>query len=670
MKRLLTMKKIILTMATLLVALSTYAGIDFPSDFSKEFGFTGNQLQGWTVYAPAGTPSGEYAGAFENYSPTNAVTIAAQFEYDTVGFAWTNSEYTNSQPSDTWLITPEFEVTADTEVLAFSVSVIGMTNLVSNKYSIYVSESGVQKEDFKLYYQSEIHGSIFGAFDFETSDRRIAFSGYKGKKIRIAFVNEDNFVGIMGFGSISLSSWYASGYPDGNTFEEMLLDDSGSTSISFTMKASTPVTTTSFDVDFKTSKGFTYHATERRQLRLAQLTTLQISVPDIRISGATEDFTLTVTPDFEGAQPFVVTGSFIKAQRLYDQVAVLEEGTGTWCIWCPYGAAALGYYTDKYPASGDGNKVIGIAIHDSDPMQIPGNISDYYEQFIYQQKIDGFPMVSFNRSANVTPSPLPNVFGPMIEQQFSQKSFLYAKINKVYLNPDDSSDMMADFSVNATYDTNTLPLKALVVVVEDNVQNSAGGYIQKTCVANNETAASISSNLGSDWLPYFEIYLENKTTVPASKMQYNHVARAAYPSYGGVMLPGREGNVTFNGQIEFGMPSNVQIQSNTKVILLITDAQTGEILTADEMKYDDFTMTSGVDTVSAGSEAFVCVLNGSQLRITSTADCTGRLYTVDGRLIDTLEISRGVNTFPVSANGSMMILKADGPGIHKTVKLF
>jgi len=59
---------------------------------------------------------------------------------------------------------------------------------------------------------------------------------------------------------------------------------------------------------------------------------------------------------------------FQNLSRCVERHSVMEEGTGTWCIHCPRGLAAMAKAKDLF-----GDKFIGISIHDNDPMDINDN---------------------------------------------------------------------------------------------------------------------------------------------------------------------------------------------------------------------------------------------------------------------------------------------------------
>lgn len=73
----------------------------------------------------------------------------------------------------------------------------------------------------------------------------------------------------------------------------------------------------------------------------------------------------------------------------YTKKVVLEEFTGEWCGWCPEGAEVMKQAIATYP-----NKVVGIAVHDGDPMEIPS-----YNTWIKAlTQVGGFPNGSVDRA--------------------------------------------------------------------------------------------------------------------------------------------------------------------------------------------------------------------------------------------------------------------------------
>lgn len=73
----------------------------------------------------------------------------------------------------------------------------------------------------------------------------------------------------------------------------------------------------------------------------------------------------------------------------FTKKVVLEEFTGEWCGWCPEGAEVMKQNLTAHP-----NTVIGIAVHDGDPMEIP-SFNSWIKTLT---AVGGFPMGSVDRA--------------------------------------------------------------------------------------------------------------------------------------------------------------------------------------------------------------------------------------------------------------------------------
>ena len=661
------MKKLLLSVLAAAGLMSAQAAAVFPVDYEKFFTSDNlNELAGWTIYAPEGQPVNSLKQWFSNYSPSNAVQILYGNEYG----AWSVSEYTNGQESDTWLITPEFEVKNEQTILAFTVQVFGMARTVTNKYYVYVSEGGTAKEDFTLYNEGTITGSSGGAENINLSSKRITLDNYKGKKIRLAFVNAGNTKGMMGFGGIQVANWYSDGYPAAETFDNKLIEKGSTYSMNFPIRISTPVTAAGFTVDFKTSGGFTYSLlNDSRSLRLNSVANLTVSVPDITMTSESETYTLTITPNFEGAAPAVITGSLTQATREFEPVGVMEEATGTWCGWCPYGAAALLYYGKEYNGENGTPKAIGIAIHGDDPMQIPEDISDYFFQWMTHGSNGGYPAIAVNRIETLTPSPNPTIVGNMLDEVFGQKAFAEAKVTKVNYLPSESNEVTVHYAITPAFETTDAKVNVSIVLTEDDVQGTNIQYNQTSYVSmNGDTAASITNRLGEEWLPYFEPYF-NKSQVTYNNIQYPHVARGAFPSYAGLEVPVVKAGETYESLIRFEMPKTVMIEENTNVVVILTHASSGEILAADELSYDNFTFSSGVGEISDSGNEITASLENGTLRVVTDEAAMVNVYGIDGSLLLSANGEAGENVYSLDNSNKVVIVTVNTKGGNKTLKL-
>ena len=184
------------------------------------------------------------------------------------------------------------------------------------------------------------------------------------------------------------------------------------------------------------------------------------------------------------------------------KMVVSEEGTGTWCSWCPRGAVAMDKMNDLY-----GNYWAGIAVHNGDPMAFP----DYNTPIAAYT--DGYPFAIVDRNPKIDPGDMePQILNRLViaPTALISNSALWNETTrelKVYVS--------ADFQANATNG-----YKLACVLTEDGVTGTSSGYAQK-----NAYAGGGSGPMGG--------YENKPSTVPASQMVYDHVARAIQPSFAG-----------------------------------------------------------------------------------------------------------------------------------------
>ncbi|MBI3134357.1 MAG: Omp28-related outer membrane protein [Bacteroidetes bacterium] len=184
------------------------------------------------------------------------------------------------------------------------------------------------------------------------------------------------------------------------------------------------------------------------------------------------------------------------------KVVVAEEGTGTWCQWCPRGAVYMDMMTQKYPGF-----FAPIAVHNGDPMT-----NDAYDAAI-GALITGYPTVLVDRLPGVDPSAIEADFLDRIV--VAPKAFLEigAQYNSTtgLLEVEVSADFQSAISGN---------YRLACVVTEDDVTGTGSGWSQSNAYAGG----------GSGEMGGYEL-LPNP--VPAAQMVYDHVARIILPGFAG-----------------------------------------------------------------------------------------------------------------------------------------
>ncbi|WP_395972011.1 choice-of-anchor J domain-containing protein [Chryseobacterium cucumeris] len=240
---------------------------------------------------------------------------------------------------------------------------------------------------------------------------------------------------------------------------------------------------------------------------------------------------------------------FISVSQNSPKKVVIEEGTGTWCGYCPRGAVAMHNAENSFP-----NDFIGIAVHNNDPMTL----------------------AEYNTGANFNSFPGMNVDRSLLRQSVSSdfSEFINARkslIVPVALNATSSlAGRILTFNASAVFRTNftNANFRFVAVVIEDEVKGTTSGYNQANYYAGSTTS------MGG--------YESKPNPVPAADMVYDHVGRMLLGGYAGqagsipsTLTDGQVVNYTFTADI----PTAYNLDK-IKVALLLLDGTTGEIVNA------------------------------------------------------------------------------------------
>ncbi|MGA9211636.1 Omp28-related outer membrane protein [Kaistella sp.] len=228
---------------------------------------------------------------------------------------------------------------------------------------------------------------------------------------------------------------------------------------------------------------------------------------------------------------------------------VFEEGTGTWCGWCPRGMVALKNVNEEYP-----DDQISIGVHNGDPMAFAAYNSG--------AAFGSFPGMNVDRElkgVDINPS---NMAG-------------YINSRKTLLSP---AQLTGEFSISGQQLTANVNSKFFinnpnvnyrlsVILIEDGVKGTASGFRQ----SNYYAGGSNGEMGGFESLP---------NPVPAAQMVYDHVGRALLGGYAGqessipsAITDGQTVNYTFN----YTIPSDY-IKDNLTAVVLLLDATDGTII--------------------------------------------------------------------------------------------
>lgn len=210
------------------------------------------------------------------------------------------------------------------------------------------------------------------------------------------------------------------------------------------------------------------------------------------VNGATDDVSSDDT----------LVGSINPVVPAVGKMVVSEEGTGTWCQWCPRGAVFMDQFNTKYSQFW-----AGIAVHNGDPM----TVTDYDASF--GALISGYPSSLVDRGTDVDPSGMTPDF--LTRVQVAPKAFITNGATWDAASRTLNVSVTADFQASANNN-----YKLACVLTEDGVTGTGSGYNQSNAYSGGNNGV-----MGG--------YEALGNPVPAAQMVYDHVARAIAPSFSG-----------------------------------------------------------------------------------------------------------------------------------------
>ncbi len=305
------------------------------------------------------------------------------------------------------------------------------------------------------------------------------------------------------------------------------------------------------------------------------------------------NITITAVNGAVDATDVTASAKINTVSQLVEKTVVIEEGTGTWCVWCPRGAVAMEYMYDTYPT-----RFIGVAVHNGDPM----TVTEYDDG----ANLSGFPGCNVDRALkdeSVSKTLFEGYYNARKDLTIPASIAATATWNGANVSVAVTSTFKTVFA-NANY-------RLGVIMIEDNVTGTGTAYNQANAYAGGTNGVMG----GFESLP---------NPVPAAQMVYDHVGRALIGGYAGqagsvpaTITNNQAVNYTFN----YTVPATSKRYLMSAVAVLI-DNTTGEIINATKVALT----AAGVEEVaSIGMAVYPNPASGS---VNVKFDATGADYAV------------------------------------------
>jgi hypothetical protein len=294
------------------------------------------------------------------------------------------------------------------------------------------------------------------------------------------------------------------------------------------------------------------------------------------------------------------------------KVLAVEEGTGTWCQWCPRGIVFMDSLHTLY-----GNAVSLVAVHNNDPMEVTA-----YDAWMGTQ-IGGYPSAIVDRRYEVDPGNLLTAY-----TQYSD-DFAFASVTAAPTLTGTSLSV----AVTVKPAINLNGAKLALVITEDDLKGTASGWNQANAYSGSTTNILTGGGVNYNALP---------NPIPAAQMNYDFVARSIDPSAtgGAGLLPASmvyntDYTYTFNKTLDAAWVAN-----KVHGVILLLDGTSGAVLNS-----ANFAAVVGVSDINAGVENFVVAPNPASTQanvifdLQNSGNVSISVYDMVGRAVYTVPSS-------------------------------
>lgn len=592
------MRKLLLLLT--LVAISKVNWAQFSEDFENVTltNNTGDLPAGWVQYNVDGlTPASSLS-----FMGTNAWVVRGASATGGSKAATSISWYSPVGVSNDWMVTPLINVPATNPVLSFKAKAPDQS--YADGVKVYVSTTGNTVADFS---GNPILTIDAAPGDFTTFG--VSLTAYAGQQVYIAFRNNSNDKFILYIDDVNVQSLPSNNVSLTTANIARFVKTNTNTNISGTLQNIGGNTVTSVEVQW--SDG-TNNYNQTFNVNLAPFATYNYVLNSNPFNKSTVDeFNITVTatlvngnsdsdPSDNVKTTKVSTVSTVKPKRV-----LLEEGTGTWCGWCPRGKVAMKYMYDNYP------DFIGVMVHNGDPMTLAE-----YDQNI---EVSGYPGCQVDRD--------------LVNASVTQNLFIeYYNTYKAVTPPADISataflsGTTLEVAVTANFVTKTAgQFRIGAIMIEDGVTGTGSQYDQ----ANFYAGGSNGPMGGFESLP---------NPVPASQMVYDYVGRMLLGGYNGQansvpgpIVDGYNATYTFNVQFPAGVAYN-----NARIIPVLIETATGRVWNANITKVLTYASTEDINKNTIEYQLYpnpTSELVNLAFNLTETKDVNIQIYTMDGKVV-------------------------------------
>ena len=550
--------------------------------------------------------------SMKSYGLTDGVAWAAYTDTLTDNTAaYSGSWYKTPAQSNDWLVTSAIAVDDVRNILSWKTYALDANH--PDGYAVYVSEVGNKPENF---IDEPVY--VVAAEKNEWQQHYVSLAPWVGKSVYVAFVNNSTNCNILALDDISVYS-YEHSFVFNNTTPEAITAP-GVVHVTGEIKSSGFMPVEGYKLELTYDGKTTVIDRTADVVAADSMAVIEFDV-DIDVAlDATSDYSLTIS-SLGGADVMILDGSITCFQR----TVLIEEGTGTWCMWCPRGAYGLELMHEKY-----GDAIVDVAVHGSDEMM---NMPYYVGALPYFTI--GFPGCVLDRKMELIGDPYYDV------DSLYNIARVQGAIGKVATTARlvSAQELLVDATVEFGKTIAEGEYSLSYIIVEDSVT----GYEQSNAFGGGTLEMG-----GYEDLP---------DPIPAGEYFFANVGRKVYPSFKGdatVLTGGTPRHTPISVSWSIEMPE-VQRLDQVKVIAVITETATGEVVNVHQVRPS---LPEAVDSVNKDGVITIASSNG-RVSVQANAPLQSvEVWSLSGQLLSVAQPRSNSYTIPLADNNRVLIVKA------------
>ena len=543
--------------------------------------------------------------------------------------AASHSCYDPAGKSDDWMVTPQLFIPDDKASLSFKSQ--SYRNNRNDFLKVYVwpsedvvtilTQNVIDKIRYNgdlVYNQKQTPGQDEGLLEGDWLLNSVDLSKYAGKYVYIAFVNDNQNQSVVFVDDVLVSREVAA-LLSVDTPQSVVDEDEIRIRGRFAVMKEFGIegyTITLSDTDSNIIETIS----SDEVLEFGEMCAFSFEKPVPLVKGAVNSFLINFSTGLESIElKYDIRDLLFETTKR----VVLEEMTGTTCQFCPQGIIAIEHLQDLY-----GDLFIPVAIHSYTGDKLGGAEQTAYTSFLglgaaptgrVNRGDVGSPMY-FDKADYILTSPDGSTWLQKVESELGVMADADMDIVSARIDEADRK-VSVDVSVKSAINRSNTNVNVFGILMEDDIMGFQTNGLFSTEAPGLGEWGKGGANAKSAVLWYYDDVVRGTSAVETGGIY------SGFNGKGGYIPADIKAGETIEFTFDFPLPSGVADVNNTKVCLMMVDANTGEYINA---------------AVSGKVETAVGAIGADDVDMADVYDLAGRVVMRSATLSDLRSLDRGI----------------------------